>query len=104
MSAQHVITTPPLEPSDAIPAGPGNSPTAAAPGGKQRSVKGRLQLGNVLVTLILTAGAILMIAPLAWTFSTSLKTRTAFSNCRRSGSRTPSCGKTTPGSGRPARC
>jgi len=75
MSAQHVITTPPLEPSDAIPARPGNSPTAAAPGGKQRSVKGRLQLGNVLVTLILTAGAILMVAPLAWTFSTSLKTR-----------------------------
>ncbi|MBT2536004.1 carbohydrate ABC transporter permease [Arthrobacter sp. ISL-69] len=75
MSAQHVITTPPLEPSAAITAGPGNSPTAAAPGGKQRSVKGRLQLGNVLVTLILMAGAILMVAPLAWTFSTSLKTR-----------------------------
>jgi multiple sugar transport system permease protein len=75
MSAQHVITTPPLEPSDKIPSGPGNRPTAAAPGGKQRSVKGRLQVGNILVTLILTAGAILMVAPLAWTFSTSLKTR-----------------------------
>lgn len=39
------------------------------------SRKGRYAIGNVLVTALLSVGAIVMIAPLLWTFSTSLKTR-----------------------------
>jgi multiple sugar transport system permease protein len=76
MSAQNVITTPPLEPTDAIPgAGPSRRQAGPAkdPGG--RSVKDRTRLGNLLTTVILSLGAVVMIAPLAWTFSTSLKTK-----------------------------
>jgi multiple sugar transport system permease protein len=75
MSAQNVITTPPLEPTEAIPAigGRGRSGLPARSG--QRSAKSSLKLGNIITTLILSVGAIIMIAPLAWTFSTSLKTK-----------------------------
>jgi multiple sugar transport system permease protein len=75
MSAQNVITTPPLEPTDAIPSGPSGRQAGPgkAPGG--RSVKDRARLGNLLTTVILSLGAVVMIAPLAWTFSTSLKTK-----------------------------
>jgi multiple sugar transport system permease protein len=75
MSAQNVITTPALEPADAIPAtgGRGRSRVPARSG--QRSAKSSLKLGNIITTLILSVGAIIMIAPLAWTFSTSLKTK-----------------------------
>jgi multiple sugar transport system permease protein len=76
MSAQNVITTPPLEPSQEIPGGTGGSrPSAARTTGGSRSAKDTLRLGNILTTLILSVGAIVMIAPLAWTFSTSLKTK-----------------------------
>ena len=77
MSAQNVITTPPLEPTREIPGGAGNGKPAGhgRAGGGSRSTKEMLRLGNILTTLILSLGAIVMIAPLAWTFSTSLKTK-----------------------------
>ena len=37
----------------------------------------RHRLMNVIVTIVLAVGGIIMIAPLAWTFSTSLKTKDA---------------------------
>lgn len=77
MSAQNVITTPPLEPTRHIPgrtSGTGTSgPRLKAKG--PRSGKDTLRLGNILTTIVLSVGAIIMIAPLAWTFSTSLKTK-----------------------------
>jgi multiple sugar transport system permease protein len=76
MSAQNVLTTPPLEPSQEIPGGAGDSrPSASRTTGGSRSAKDTLRVGNILTTLILSVGAIVMIAPLAWTFSTSLKTK-----------------------------
>lgn len=76
MSAQNVITTPPLEPSQEIPGGTGGSlPSAPRTTGGTRSAKDALRVGNILTTVILSVGAIVMIAPLAWTFSTSLKTK-----------------------------
>jgi len=75
MSAQHVITTPPLEPTDAIPATGGRGRSGLPARNGQRSAKSSLKLGNIVTTLILSLGAIIMIAPLAWTFSTSLKTK-----------------------------
>ena len=75
MSAQHVITTPPLEPTDAIPATGGRGRSGLPARNGQRSAKSSLKLGNIVSTLILSLGAIIMIAPLAWTFSTSLKTK-----------------------------
>lgn len=77
MSAQNVITTPPLEPTEAIPGGTGGPGRTGLRGGakSQRSAKDGLRLGNILTTLVLSIGAIIMVAPLAWTFSTSLKTK-----------------------------
>ncbi len=77
MSAQNVITTPPLEPSQEIPGGTGGGRSArrGRAGRGSRSAKETLRLGNILTTLILSVGAVAMIAPLAWTFSTSLKTK-----------------------------
>ena len=77
MSAQNVITTPPLEPSQEIPGGTGGGKPArpGRAGRGSRSAKETLRLGNILTTLLLSVGAIAMIAPLAWTFSTSLKTK-----------------------------
>lgn len=77
MSAQHVITTPPLEPTQELPGGSGGAGKSASrpTGGRPRSTKETLRLGNVITTLVLSVGAIVMIAPLAWTFSTSLKTK-----------------------------
>jgi multiple sugar transport system permease protein len=74
MSAQNVITTPPLEPTDTIP---GTIPRQSGPAKDQdrRSIKDSARLGNLITTLILSLGAVVMIAPLAWTFSTSLKTK-----------------------------
>ncbi len=77
MSTQNIVTTPPLEPTEAIPGRAGgqhkSGPRRGAKG--QRSAKDGLRLGNILTTLVLSVGAIIMFAPLAWTFSTSLKTR-----------------------------
>ena len=76
MSAQNVITTPPLEPSQEIPGGGNGNPAGSGRAGRgARSTKETLRLGNIITTLILSIGAIVMIAPLAWTFSTSLKTK-----------------------------
>ena len=75
MSAQNVITTPPLEPTDAIPATGGRGRSGLPARNGQRSATSSLKLGNIITTLILSVGAIIMIAPLAWTFSTSLKTK-----------------------------
>jgi multiple sugar transport system permease protein len=77
MSAQNVITTPPLEPSQEIPGGAvGGKPAGQGRAGwGPRTTKETLRLGNIITTLILSVGAIAMIAPLAWTFSTSLKTK-----------------------------
>ena len=51
---------------------PGTSTTRA---GRSRGASYRL--GNVIVTIVLTIGSIVMLAPLIWTFSTSLKTKEA---------------------------
>ncbi|WP_309105556.1 carbohydrate ABC transporter permease [Arthrobacter sp.] len=76
MSTQRVITPAPLKPVHRIPESSGKgsgdgSRTAVVP---ERS-KRRTNPGNILVGIILSLGAVMMIAPLAWTFSTSLKTR-----------------------------
>lgn len=39
------------------------------------SARGRYRIGNVVVTLLLAVGAIIMVAPLLWMVSTSLKNR-----------------------------
>lgn len=39
------------------------------------SARGRYRIGNVVVTLLLSVGAIIMVAPLLWMLSTSLKNR-----------------------------
>ena len=75
MSAQNVISTPPLEPTEAIPATGGRGRSGLPARNGHRSAKSTLKLGNIITTLILSVGAIIMIAPLAWTFSTSLKTK-----------------------------
>jgi len=75
MSTQNIVTTPPLEPTAAIPAVGGPGQSGASPKGGQRSATAGLKLGNIITTLILSVGAIIMVAPLAWTFSTSLKTK-----------------------------
>ena len=75
MSAQNVISTPPLEPTEAIPATGGRGRSGLPPRKGHRSATSTLKLGNIITTLILSVGAIIMIAPLAWTFSTSLKTK-----------------------------
>ncbi len=75
MSTQNIVTTAPLEPTAAIPAVGGPGQSGASPKGGQRSATAGLKLGNIITTLILSVGAIIMVAPLAWTFSTSLKTK-----------------------------
>jgi multiple sugar transport system permease protein len=76
MSAQNVITPPPSEPAQEIPGVGGGKPAGPGRAGRgSRSARETLRLGNILTTLVLSIGAIVMIAPLAWTFSTSLKTK-----------------------------
>ena len=76
MSAQNVITPPPLEPAQEIPGVGGGKPAGTGREGRgPRSARETLRLGNILTTLVLSIGAVVMIAPLAWTFSTSLKTK-----------------------------
>ena len=55
------------------PIGKGTGNSAQAVGSRTRSYR----MMNVIVTIVLSIGGILMIAPLLWTFSTSLKTREA---------------------------
>lgn len=55
------------------PVGRGKGNSADAVGMRSRSYRTM----NIIVTIILSIGGILMVAPLVWTFSTSLKTREA---------------------------
>ena len=55
------------------PIGKGNGNSVQAVGSRSRSYR----MMNVIVTIVLSIGGILMVAPLLWTFSTSLKTREA---------------------------
>lgn len=77
MSSSHLLT-PPLDPTEAIPGRQGTpaSGRRRPPGSGGRIGPGSHHgPGNLIVGLFLSLGAIVMVAPLAWTFSTSLKTR-----------------------------
>ena len=77
MSSQRVLPTPPpLKPEQGRPdrtSARGEAP--ARPRTKLSESQRRHRLGNILVTIVLSLGAVVMVAPLLWTFSTSLKTR-----------------------------
>ncbi|MFJ6280878.1 carbohydrate ABC transporter permease [Arthrobacter subterraneus] len=77
MSSQRVLPTPPpLKPEHGLPdrtSARGEAP--ARPRTKLSESQRRHRLGNLLVTIVLSLGAVVMVAPLLWTFSTSLKTR-----------------------------
>ncbi|WP_323960370.1 ABC transporter permease subunit [Arthrobacter sp. JZ12] len=78
MSSQRVLPSPPpLKPESGLPGRRSTRPASApADAANPPSVaEKRHRLGNILVTVILSLGAVIMIAPLLWTFSTSLKTR-----------------------------
>jgi len=70
-------TAPLLAPDGSLPAGSGRSgrPVPNRKHGLSRTT--RYSIGNVLVTIILSLGAVVMLGPLIWTFSTSLKTQDA---------------------------
>lgn len=76
MSSQRVLPSPSLKPDQGIPDG---KPSGAASRPRTRTAPSttekRRRLGNIIVTLVLSLGAVVMVAPLLWTFSTSLKTR-----------------------------
>lgn len=78
-----------------ITRGQGFGPSSSA--GKQR-------LGNIIVGIVLSIGGIIMIAPLLWTLSTSLKTREGVFALPLSGFQTHSSGKTTSAFGLPVHC
>ena len=70
------LGTPSLVPGDGIPGGPiKKRPSGNSVSNNPLSRKSRYTIGNVIVTIILSIGSVVMVAPLAWTFSTSLKTR-----------------------------
>ena len=78
MSSQRVLPSPPpLKPEQGLPdrkstrtrPAPSTARAAASPAER------RHRLGNLIVTIVLSLGAVVMVAPLLWTFSTSLKTR-----------------------------
>ena len=67
-----------LSPEGGIPGGPGNGGRRVhARADRSLSRSTRYRLGNLIVTAILSLGAIVMLGPLIWTFSTSLKTHDA---------------------------
>jgi multiple sugar transport system permease protein len=67
-----------LTPEGGLPkGGSGRAGRQVASGGKALSRTARYSIGNVLVTIILSLGAVIMLGPLIWTFSTSLKTQDA---------------------------
>lgn len=67
-----------LSPEGGIPDGPGNGVRRVrARADRSLSRSTRYRLGNLIVTAILSLGAIVMLGPLIWTFSTSLKTHDA---------------------------
>ena len=77
MSSSHLLT-PPLNPADPIPGAPDKPGTGRRAARDRRGTPGpgrRFSPGNLIVGIFLSLGAVIMVAPLAWTFSTSLKTR-----------------------------
>lgn len=66
-------TTPAGTPVKKLPSGFGRG--RAAEGPRTMTAKSKYKLGNVLATLVLAAGSIVMVAPLLWTLSTSMKTK-----------------------------
>lgn len=79
MSSQRVLTSPPLKPETQLPGRKSlrRQPDAPTQQNGPSESERRHKLGNIIVTVILSLGAVVMIAPLLWTFSTSLKTRDA---------------------------
>lgn len=79
MSSQRVLpTAPPLKPEQGLPDGKPARNRPASPKTRDLSPSERKhRLINLIVTIVLSLGAIVMVAPLLWTFSTSLKTREA---------------------------
>lgn len=77
MSSQRVLPTPPpLKPEQGLPgrtSARGEAPVRART--KLSESERKHRLGNLIVTIVLSLGAVVMVAPLLWTFSTSLKTR-----------------------------
>lgn len=55
----------------------GSAPLPAVPARRANSRDTNYRIGNVLVTVLLSLGAVIMLAPLVWTFSTSIKTQEA---------------------------
>ncbi|WP_341393069.1 carbohydrate ABC transporter permease [Arthrobacter sp. G119Y2] len=77
MSSSHLLT-PPLNPADPIPGAPDKPGIGRRAARERRGGPGpgrRFSPGNLIVGIFLSLGAVIMVAPLAWTFSTSLKTR-----------------------------
>jgi multiple sugar transport system permease protein len=78
MSSQRVLpTAPPLKPEQGLPDRKSARGNGGTPSGKTKPsvTERRNRLGNIIVTIVLSLGAVVMVAPLLWTFSTSLKTR-----------------------------
>ncbi|WP_299168170.1 carbohydrate ABC transporter permease [uncultured Arthrobacter sp.] len=77
MSSQRVLPSPPpLKPERNLPdrtssRAASHTKTRTRPSNSER----KHRLGNLIVTIVLSLGAVVMVAPLLWTFSTSLKTR-----------------------------
>lgn len=78
MSSQRVLPSPPpLQPEQGIPDHRSKSAKSSSPTARTKLTESerKRRLGNVIVTIVLSMGAVVMVAPLLWTFSTSLKTR-----------------------------
>ncbi|NJC21387.1 multiple sugar transport system permease protein [Arthrobacter pigmenti] len=77
MSSQRVLPSPPLKPESEIPDSKTARAQSEAPNPRRApsSARRRHSLGNLIVTIVLSLGAVVMVAPLLWTFSTSLKTQ-----------------------------
>lgn len=77
MSSQRVLPSPPpLKPERSLPERTSSRATSHTKTRTKLSITERKhRLGNLIVTIVLSLGAVVMVAPLLWTFSTSLKTR-----------------------------
>ncbi|PYI39272.1 sugar ABC transporter permease [Arthrobacter psychrolactophilus] len=54
-----------------------HTPLPKLPARRRNAQDKQYRIGNIIVTVLLSLGAIIMLAPLVWTFSTSLKTHEA---------------------------
>ncbi|WP_082566201.1 carbohydrate ABC transporter permease [Arthrobacter sp. Soil782] len=77
MSSQRVLPSPPpLKPEQESPDHTSSRATSHTKARTRLSIAERKhRVGNAIVTIVLSLGAVVMVAPLLWTFSTSLKTR-----------------------------